>query len=234
MPAPVTAEVILGDIEFELVQGAPGSDSLGEAVERIQRYQNERRAQAARSKHSGGKPLEALNHLFQINDMILKLFREVDARLLSLQLELRRSYGLPPRAPDWQADLPGAGSKLAEAATPLGVTPTPDGDADLPARKVDDLNLAMQADSLELRLQINRSQLPVIGGLLTRLRSFLHARGLLYARTLASKQGSINRVYGDWLLYLNSTNHAQQVEIASLRAELAALRAEQKANGPGQ
>jgi hypothetical protein len=233
MSGPITAEAIVSDIEFELVQGAPGSDSLGEAVEGIQRFQNTRRTRVFASKHPGGQTAEALNTLFQINDMFLGLFRETNAGLQSLQLELRRSYALPPRPADSQADVLASAAVAATTAASPDAFPAPGRNTYAAARKVDDLKRAMQADSLELRLQVNRSGIPLAGRLLTRLRIFLHARGLLYARSLASKQAPINRTYGDWLLYLNGVNQQQQAEIASLRADLSALRAERRADGSG-
>ncbi len=234
MSGGITAESVLNDIEFELIQGTLGSDPLSEVVEDVQRFQNKRRAQLFASKHSESLPTEELNTFFQINDMLLGLCREMIADLQSMRLALRRSYALSPRPTVGQA--PPSSSNAAP-------TDLEERSADSPpslwipgraVRKVSEIRSAMQADSLDLHLQIGHSGLPLVGRLLNRLRTYLHTHGILYARVLAGKQAPINRTYGDWLLYLGEVSQQQQEEIALLRAELAALRAEPEIAGPGR
>ncbi len=237
MPRCIDAESILDDIEFELVQGTLGSDSLSDAIEGVERFQNTRRAQLLASKDPAALPPEGLHTLFQIDDMVLGLLREMAAELQSLRLELRRAYALSSRQGGRQTNpisrSPGSRDAAylpGEAPPSFDVTVLPD----RPDRKEDELREAMQADALEMQPQIGHSTLPVVGRLLVRLRVFLHSHGILYARLLAGKQTPINRIYGDWLLYLNEMNREQQEEIAALRTELAALRAGPTVDGPGQ
>jgi len=83
----------------------------------------------------------------------------------------------------------------------------------------------MRPRNLRLEPNVRPSEIPVLGGLLRQLRIALHNLVLFYANQLASKQGEVNRVYGEWFLYLNEQLQFQREQIEFLREQMAELQA---------
>ena len=226
----LSATDVVRDVEFELLQGVVSRDEIGQALQSLREHQYKARSRMLQGGSTAAGAADALRRQYETTEMVITLLQEMNSRVNDLQLEVRRVGALPR---DIRERIPYAArvvhTELADpsdAATSWLLPQSP--------LQTEEIERAMDGEALDVSMITPTSSVPLIGWLLTRLRIFLHARGLLYARTLAGKQAPINRTYGDWLLYLNGVNQQQQEELASLRAELSALRAEQRADGPGR
>jgi len=230
----IEANDVLNDIEFELLQGAITRDDLGQGIQTVRQYQNEMRTDIL-DERKDSEPLAIARRQFQVNDMLLTLLAETDAKVRSLQSELRRAAfieqhqgtpdrpalvetqpayirradGLPDIAADdydFEAPVVSGGYSRAEGA------------------RLDELEAAMDPDSLALEMDVRPSHIPLFGAFLTRLRIALHSLTLFYAGKLAVKQSDANRVYGEWILHEAEIQRRQRLEIESLQAQVAELR----------
>ncbi len=221
----LSAGEVLNDIEFELIQSSVSHDDLGTGIQAVRQYQNSIRADVMDAPE-GQRPsvTDFAGRQLQFNDLTLSLFQESSARLQALQLELRRASFLKQHAnPTTNEDgvwLDSAADDAIAAAIPvswLGITATTGNEASLPAR----IEEAMSADALKVPLDMRPVHIPLIGGLLTRLRAALHSLSLFYINRLARRQAEVNQVFGEQLLRLMEVNQVQAAEIARLRAEVA-------------
>jgi hypothetical protein len=81
----------------------------------------------------------------------------------------------------------------------------------------------MREEALHLELDLRPAAVPLIGGLVKKLKFALHDLVLFYTRQLAQKQTAVNRTYGEGMMYLIETCEQQRMEIDLLRARLAAV-----------
>lgn len=216
MPETPSAEDILRDVEFELVQSALGSDELASGMTALRRLQNTSRASAMKRLRPDGRTQEAVSDLYQINDVMLTVLEGTAESQRALRHDLRRALSLPDFA-GGKHDSPAAKAAGAVKAAGLAVRESRSG------LSPQELEEAVDPRSLDLSLQVRSGEMPIVGGLIHRLRVFLHVRGIVYARELAGKQARVNRLMGDWLLHLMEENEANRQEIAALRAQVAAL-----------
>ena len=94
----LTADDVLSEIEFELVQGAISRNELGRGIQAVRAYQNMARSEVSQAAQAG-EGREVVNRLFQLNDMLITLLQEVAAELRSVRLELRRVARMAQFAP---------------------------------------------------------------------------------------------------------------------------------------
>jgi len=79
-----------------------------------------------------------------------------------------------------------------------------------------ELKETLNEDRLNLELDIRSSSIPVVGGIINRLRLALHHLVLFYVGRLIERQAPINRIHGDWIRRLYHANQNQQQRIAYL------------------
>lgn len=79
------------------------------------------------------------------------------------------------------------------------------------ARSLSDIELAMRQESLMVEPIVPPSRIPILGGVLTRIKTAFHRLVLFYIRELARKQSQVNKIYGETLISLLSA-HAEQEE----------------------
>jgi hypothetical protein len=230
-----SAEAILRDIEFELIQGAVSSDDLGRSIQTVRQHQNSLRGEFFQSGEKGVADQELAARLFQINDMLITLLQEMAGRVQRLEVELRRTSGLLPERPPagttarTLADGEQPPDTLSPPVSPLWRPGGVDGDPHRwPPAAVEN---AMGGDALHVDLEVRGARVPLVGALLNRVRNALHSLPLFYVRRLAGKQAAVNETYGDWVLHLNRLSQQQQQQIESLRSQLAALQAWQAGGG---
>jgi hypothetical protein len=89
----------------------------------------------------------------------------------------------------------------------------------------EDIEKAMRADTLQVDMEVRPVNIPLLGGILGRIRIALHDLALFYVRRFAAQQAPINRLYGDWIWQLNQRCHIQQTQIQTLRTQVEALQA---------
>ncbi len=88
-----------------------------------------------------------------------------------------------------------------------------------------DLYLARKrADTIEVPFSLAKSKVPVIGGLLTRIRLELHGLVLFYVNSLAGRQVVFNLAVTNVLSQLIDELEKREDHIARLEAEAATLR----------
>lgn len=220
---------ILNDIEFEIAQGIIAQEELRHAIEAIKQYQNSARAQTFKSLKATSPYRESLSRQYRINDMLTSLLQELALALQSMQNEVEKLRGLPPgilqpveaeavtAAPveTPQAPKESLEVKKVEAAGLF--------DADLEIRPSDEIEYAMQPDTIRVDLQARPFKLPVIGWLLTKLKIFYQRPALFYTTLFSERQAPVNRIFGDRILYLESLVQAQQGQIKALKAQLVSL-----------
>ena len=108
----VTANDILNDIEFELLQGILAQDELGKAVQAVRLFQNQLRSKTFKSLKSSSANRSLVSSQFQINDMIITLLQEMAGTVQAMQLELRK-MGQVPRSPS--STIPPPAESVAKA-----------------------------------------------------------------------------------------------------------------------
>jgi hypothetical protein len=229
----LTAEDVLSEIEFELVQGAISRNELGRGIQAVKAYQNKVRSEVSQAARGAGEGREVVNRLFQLNDMLITLLQEMAAELRSVRLELRRvarmaqfappvtiAAGEPATQEDDEEDV--------DRAAWIDTLPAGGPGVDLYGRwatEVEEVENAMRSEALQVTLDVRTIRIPIIGGLIKRLRLALHNLALFYAARLAKRQRAINRTYGDWVLRLIQAGQQQQEQIDVISAQVAVLQA---------
>ncbi len=216
------ADDVLNDIEFELIQGAISQDELGQSIQIVKRYQNKlRHEMMSNSRHLDSS--QVIARLFRLNNMIITLLQEAAAAINSLRLESRHLAQLSkdvskPRDPVDATDPSELGQLELSGTT--GSSAVSYLDEDLRGR----LEAVMQAESLEVNMDVRERSIPVIGWFIKRLRIALHDLVLFYVKRLADRQLKANWVYGDSVLRLFELYENQQERINELNMELRSFR----------
>jgi len=242
MKRSISAEDVLSEIEFELVQGTISRDELGQSVQAVRKYQNKLRGEILEGMSSKGNNREAMSRLLQINDMLLTLLQEMTTRIQSLQLELRKTHRVQQRlsAAGTAISEPGTGAGSGQWDPLVGDRPEqlftgqltlhgPDEGLDyVSPTEVED---AMYSDALRVSLDVRPTNVPFIGGLVRRWRVALHNLTVFYVNRLATQQSPINQTYGDWILRLIRLYQDQQAQIEAVSQQLEIRQATRTHNG---
>ncbi len=224
----VTAQSVWDDIQFELIQGLPSRDELGQSIQSVQRHQSMLRAQVFGEGGRVSDQQEIVARQFQINDMLLTLLQETATALRRVQLDVERigrarHGGLsvdPPSAPAAPAD--GRATEGAVTNVAGAVDEYTDGRFSSPT----DIESAMQPEALEVQQrQGHPVRLPLAGPVITRVKRALHRLVHFYIRLLSERQAAVNRVFGERILYLVRRGDRQRDQLRSLARRLAALEA---------
>ncbi|MBK8987151.1 MAG: hypothetical protein IPM39_13910 [Chloroflexi bacterium] len=197
-----TAQDILDDIEFELMQGAISHDDLGRGVAAIKQYQAKLRAELLQPGQPAPDLREALGRQFQLNDMLLTLLQETAVALQTTNQQWEKAARRHPLAPPPTAN----------------ATLTTEWD---PSIWRDSHSLQETAvASLDVKPDLQMATTPIIGPFLQRLRHAAHMLVIFYVNKLAQRQKQVNHTLADWLLYQDGLNHYQAEEYAHLQRQL--------------
>ncbi|MBN1261657.1 MAG: hypothetical protein JXB35_13360 [Anaerolineae bacterium] len=213
----LTADTVLQDIEFELVQGAISRDDIGRSIRLLKKHQS-------RLREAYFNPAERMDRetlvarQFQLNDMLFTLLQEMAADARATRLELRK-FG--------EMTLSGLPAERAEAEQRMlaDMWLTSELDPYLEGWPPQDLEEAMLGEKLLPQLVLQPSRIPLIGTLLNRLRIALHKVAIFYVTRLAEQQVRINASYGSWIERLVRHSHEQQEKIRILSEQVATLQA---------
>jgi hypothetical protein len=202
-----TAQDVLDDIEFELLQGTISHDDLGRGIAAIKQHQSKLRTELLAPERDTPDLREALGRQFQLNDMLLTLLQETAVALQAnnyrvAELARHRSQPPPPRP---------APSSQVQATTDEAIWRDP-----APLHQAAATNLTPKFD-------LRPANLPLIGDWLQRLRHAAHSLVLFYLGKLSDSQRQVNQTYADWLLYQHALHQYQAEEMAQLRQYLASL-----------
>jgi hypothetical protein len=220
MKKSLTPKNILSDIEFELVQGAISQDELGEGIQAVRRYQNKLRSQAFRDTPQMDDR-EVMARLFQLNDMMITLLQETASTMNSLRLDLRKVARLSQHPSTADVSMPAMESIERERRDVVRIAGDLESELDEALyRQVGD---AMRSETLQVEMDVRVPRIPIIGGVINRLRIALHDLVLFYVRRLARRQITVNQAYGDSILSLLEIYELQQEKIDALNERVASL-----------
>lgn len=224
----LTIDNVLSDIEVELIQGAVSRDDLGRGLQSVRQHHNQLRAMLFGGDSAQLDLRDVASRQFQVNDMLLTLLQESIAKVQALQVEVRKAARLTLRV-NAHGDEPNRPVEIADGATYVATAVAIELDDDVTQRNEElsaaalSIDALMRAERLKLKVTAQPVRLPLIGGLLGRLRNALHSLTIFYTNRLGEQQSEVNQGYGEWLLRLYTQNQAQQAELRTLRAELQAL-----------
>jgi hypothetical protein len=192
-------DTIIDDIEFELMQGTGPRGDLGAALDAIRQEQNRLRNQYLGDRATpDGR--EVAGALLRLDEMLINLLQEALSRIMILQRQLRHT-----------------GRHAATGAASGPAVPIEDLHrfAGVASRAVPDEPVGTQID-----LEIRPSRVPLVGGLLDRLRAGLHRVALFYVRRLAEAQGIVDAEQSAEIERLSRIVAAQGRHIAALQDQL--------------
>lgn len=217
----LTANTVLQDIEFELVQGAISRDDIGRSISLLKKRQNRLREEYFGAERRMDRETLVARQ-FQLNDMLLTLLQEMAADARATRLELHKFgemtlSGLPAeRAAAEQRLL--TDMWLASELNPY-----------LEGWPPQDLEEAMREESLLPQMVLQPPRIPVIGKWLNRMRIALHKVAIFYVTRMAEQQVRINASYGSWIERLVRHSHEQQEKIHVLSEQVTVLQAQVEA-----
>ena len=223
----LTADEVLKDIEFELLQGTVARNELGQGIQATRRFQNQVRSASLQAAAADQLEVSDLvGRQFQINDMVLSLFQVTDGRLSSLQSEMHsvayfKTHAVQGRRDEELSDSLDVHAAIESSQQYEWTADNYSMDDDMDS----DLVYAMQLDALAVPIDVRPVHMPLIGGFLTRLRTSLHNLVHFYVERLAKKQTEVNQLYGEHIERLEQVNRQQQNQIESLNRQVASLRA---------
>jgi len=211
-------EDILDDIEFEILQGTIANEQLGKGIETVRAYQNKARSDSFEKLKLTDPQREIFSRQFQITDMLLNLLMELALTVQSTQQEARQIRQYQPSHQEGTSDqqLDNLDEVLRTTNGPVTVDVTGGGEFK-PAAELESI---MQPDAIVVESQVRPVRIPIIGGLLTRLRYFYQRPALHYSRLLAYRQYEANRILGEHILFLEALVQAQQAQIERLQTEI--------------
>ncbi len=223
--SPFTAQDVLSDVEFEIAQSAVARDDLGQGIQAVRQFQAKTRAEIFDAASGTLDQRQIISRQFQILEMQTTLLQETAAAIRSLQVDLRRvSQTLAQRT----SAFPAAATTSAavedggiDQASPASDWP-PDEDRPLEfaPETMEQIEQVMQRDTLDVKVDARPVKIPLIGGLLQRLRIALHSLAHFYARELGQRQAPVNQLYGEQLLRLMYLANAQQQQLRQIDAYL--------------
>jgi hypothetical protein len=215
----VTANDILRDIEFELVQGVVSRDDLGKGIQAVKQFQNEARTETFQTLKPAGANREIIVRQFQINDMLITLLQEMTAAIQAMQLESQKKNraSVATRTALSTSSIRSQDNDLS-ASVELGVT-----DNELYQKLMSEIEHVTQPNALWVEFQPRSIGLPIIGWFITRGRAVLHRLVLFYVQRFATKQAPINKTFSDWILYLVQLAQDQHEQLKILHKQVALL-----------
>ena len=201
---------MLADIEFELMQGAISRDAFGRGLQEVRQRQNKIRQELFDSGQQEIDLRAALAKQFQINDMLLTLLQEMSGGFEEMQQQINW-VGQARRGDDQST-----AARLARAQSG-----TPGGEM----RPTKELSETAQPDFLQQQMDIqpNGRPIPILNGLIRRLRIGLHSLAIFYVNKLGERQTAVNQIQADWIQYLNAQVRHQQEELEQLMQQVTAL-----------
>ena len=210
MKSTLTASDVLADIEFELMQGAISRDAFGRGLQEVRQRQNKIRQELFDSGQQEIDLRAALAKQFQINDMLLTLLQEMSGGFEEMQQQINW-VGQARRGDDQST-----AARLARAQSG-----TPGGEM----RPTKELSETAQPDFLQQQMDIqpNGRPIPILNGLIRRLRTGLHSLAIFYVNKLGERQTAVNQIQADWIQYLNAQVRHQQEELEQLMQQVTAL-----------
>ena len=210
MKSTLTASDVLADIEFELMQGAISRDAFGRGLQEVRQRQNKIRQELFDSGQQEIELRAALAKQFQINDMLLTLLQEMSGGFEEMQQQINW-VGQARRGDDQST-----AARLARAQSG-----TPGGEM----RPTKELSETAQPDFLQQQMDIqpNGRPIPILNGLIRRLRTGLHSLAIFYVNKLGERQTAVNQIQADWIQYLNAQVRHQQEELEQLMQQVTAL-----------
>jgi hypothetical protein len=209
MNSKLNAQDVVGEIEFELVHSSLSQDELGQGIQAVRQYQNQVRAEVF-GVRGNPDPRELARRQFQLNDMLLAVLHQMSLNLHASQLEQRQlAEWVRDRASGLEG-LPQPAAGNVQTFERSNVT-----------RSDDDLLLEIQnilrSSKLWLDPDVRPVRVPIIGGLLTRLRAALHDVSLFYTNRLGARQTAINQALCDAILRLAEEQqqlvHTRRVDV---------------------
>jgi len=246
MKRPITVADILNSVEFELLQHALLQDNVSESIQRLKTYQARTRVELF---GQGKSPTfeEVVSAQFNANEMMATLIQVMNQRLEALRQEVRQAAYLKQHAPltsdslserDFLSERDSfsnrwPGSSDAQFDT-LGVFVQHVSNVDDKTNALGSLVDSVQHASVPLEMEVRQSNVPLIGGLLNRIRRALHELVLFYVNKIVRRQTEINELYSVALQELVTLNQAQAQEIAQLRWRLQRLTAAKESSDTAQ
>lgn len=236
MKRPITVADILNSVEFELLQHSLMQDDVSEGIQRLKTYQARTRVELF---GQGKSPTfeEVVSAQFNANEMMATLIQVMNQRLEAVRQEVRQAAYLKQHAPSPSDSLPEGGSfsdcrfDLSDVrldALDIFAQHASDADEQIDALRA--LAESIRDASLPFEMEVHQSDVPLIGGLLNRIRRALHELVLFYTNKVVRRQTEINQLYSTVLQELVALNRAQAQEIALLRQHLQRLTAAEKSN----
>ncbi len=206
MKSMLSAQDVLSEIEFELIQGAIARNELGQGIAQVKEFQNRLRHELFQPGHDKPNWQEVAARQFQLNDMLLTLLQEIAAVNLEYTAQVRRQAR-------WQAQrqLP-----PAPDGNNTGLLATADDDF---WRDTADIQEAM-TEKLDVKLEARPTNIPLLGAWVHRFKYEMHNLVIFYVRKLARRQTAVNQTYGEWLLYLDALNQHQDYQVRARLSEL--------------
>lgn len=211
----LNAETVIDDIEFELLQGAITRDELGHSIRLVKKHLDELRT-ATFDPEARLDRDETIARLLQLNDMLLTLLQEFAKDNQAIRLELRKLSELT---------LDGLPTEQAarDQRTFVDMWKTSELDPYLEGWPPQELEDAIESETLLPEMVLQPPRIPIIGGFLNRFRIALHNVAIFYVARLAERQGKVNATYGTWIERLVRHSHEQQEKIRVLTERVEAL-----------
>jgi len=207
MTRQINVDDILKLVEFELTQQYLPQDDISEAIQRLHKFQTYWYSEIL-NKGKAPKIEEVVHALFNANQTMLMLIQTISSKFEATQLELTRlkqfiaNKILGEQYEDGKLDL----SSISYIKDYLDSV---------------SFNLANINTSYNLSIQMQRSNIPIIGTLLNRIRAAFHQLVYFYMDRYVSNQNSLNEAYKKLiqdLVYLNS-EYIKQLQILTLKLE---------------
>lgn len=252
----LTIDDILYSVEFELLQGTLPQEDLSRGIRDLRAYQNKARADLFGQAKRAPTQEEIIDLELRLNEMMLTLIEVLGQQVAGLHETFTRAEHLlpPPRAFDkfdndqedqypTPADDSDTRPNHPSATTQAAVTDAETGQsysapssstasmrapgAGLAPVAETPLSQALKPDSLTQDMEVRPVRVPLVGGILTRVRLFFHSLVLFYVNRLADRQAEVNLQLAHENMNLQRSLNAQTAELRRLHATLQKLIEEQ-------
>lgn len=211
-------ERIIKDIEFEILLGTIPWENFGKAIFSIYSHQNKVRSEVIEAVRDP-RIREALNKVFQLQEMQTVLLQEIGKVLDSIQSSL-------PQIVRFREE-PAVPGESEGAFFVKGIDRESLWEQHSIVPQVEKFP---EPGSLRVDLEVRPTRLPIIGKLINSAKIALHHLVLFYTNRLGAQQERINRMYSEQIWELTRMVVEQQEQISALVASVEDLRSRVQAD----